>query len=167
MDDSLQVIIYIVFLAIYIISRALKSKKKPLPSKPREEIHGDTETEEAPPLSFEDILRELTTGQKSQRREPLPQKSKVPDKREYEFNDDVPDDDEIQEVYEESVRKAKAYKTIDEIVELDDTSLVFKEYEKEKEEDRNPFAREIRSMLQNPEDARKAIILKEILDRKF
>lgn len=167
MDDNLQIIIYIIFFAIYLLSRALRNKNKQAPRpRPTQENRGEEESAGEQPMTFEDILRELTTGEKSRGRQGAKPKPK-PVKREYEFRGDYPDDDEIQEVYEESVKKAQNLKTLNERIELKEPALKFKEYDDTKKEAVNPFAEEIRNMLRNPDDAKKAIILKEILDRKF
>lgn len=167
MEDNLQVIIYIVFLAIYFLSRFLKGNKKQAqrPTREREREYEEDQGQEAEqPMTFEDLLRELTQP-KERKPKPTPQPPPAPAKREYEFSGEEPSDDEIQEVYEESKRKAKGVKTLDEMVDIGEESIKFKEYQEVGED--NEFATEIREMLQNTDDARKAIVLKEILERKF
>jgi len=170
MDDNLQILIYIIFFAIYLLSRVFRNKNKQAPRPSREMESDEPATTDAPPLTFEDILRELTTGEKPRqtvrRQTPQPPKPE-PARREYEFKSDYPDDDEIEEVFQDSVKKAQNIKTLDEMVELKEPVLKFKEYDVKEEGHQSSLASEIRNMLMNPDDARKAIILKEILDRKF
>ena len=63
MDDNGNIIYYIILGAIYLLSRVFgKKKKKPgaIPPQKRKITPPTAESEEAPPLSFEDILRELS-----------------------------------------------------------------------------------------------------------
>ena len=167
MDDSLQIIIYIAFLAIYFLSRFLKgSKQKASRPVPRRELDEEEQGEVSEqPMTFQDLLRELTQPREAPKPQP---KKKVPAEsvaRDYEFKKDYPEDEEIQEVYEESLRRAKQVKTLDEMVNIGESSIKFKEYQEADQQ--NTLATEIREMLKDPYDAKKAIILKEILDRRF
>ena len=167
--DDLQVVIYIVFLAIYFLSRFLKgSKQKQTPRREAREVNReeDTAQDEERPMTFEDILRELTQPKERPKPKPQSRPKPIPARKEYEFRGSEPDDDEIQEVFEESKRRARGIQTIDEMVDIGEGSIKFREYEEKLEED-NEYASEIRDMLKNPDDVRKAVILKEILDRKF
>ena len=74
MDDNGNIIYYIILGAIYLLSRVLgKKKKKPgaVPAQKRKIAPPTAESEEAPPLSFEEILRELS-GTKQPKPEPDP-----------------------------------------------------------------------------------------------
>jgi len=73
MEDNGNIWYYLVLGAIYLLSRVFgKKKKKPIPksqpdTSPQREITPPTaEKEEAPVLSFEDILRELSGASKQQ-----------------------------------------------------------------------------------------------------
>ncbi|HEX9650836.1 MAG TPA: hypothetical protein VGA21_09765 [Cyclobacteriaceae bacterium] len=167
MDDSLQIIIYIVFIAIYFLSRFLKgNKQKASRPRPRQESEeeGQVETNEQP-MTFQDILRELTQPREAPAPQPKKRAPVEPGPRDYEFKGDYPDEAEIQEVYEESLSRAKNVKTLDEMINIGEESIKFKEYQEADQQ--NALATEIREMLKDPYDAKRAIILKEILDRKF
>ena len=74
MEDNGNIIYYIILGAIYLLSRVFgKKKKKPgaVPPQKRKISPPTAESEEAPPLSFEDILRELS-GAKQPKPEPDP-----------------------------------------------------------------------------------------------
>lgn len=160
--DDFQLIIYIVFLLLYFLTRGLSSRKKKKQSRP-----GQGKSQK-PPKSFEDLIKEITGEQEPDIRKEIQEETvEKESKREYEFEEEYPSDDEIEDVYQESVKQAQDIKTIDEIIDLEEEApkLKFKEYDKEKEV--NPFATEIVQLLKNPEGAKKAIVLKEILDRKF
>jgi hypothetical protein len=75
MEDNGNYIYYLVLGAIYVISKLLgKKKKKPtaVPRKKRNIVPPTSGSDEAPPISFEDILRELS-GAKQAKPEPLPE----------------------------------------------------------------------------------------------
>lgn len=96
MDDLMQVLVYVAFLVIYLISKVLKNKKeKPVTRQPEEEVERDFSEYERPerrpevsqrrgrsgmdeperkPTTFDEILRELTGAdqweeEQAQRRE--------------------------------------------------------------------------------------------------
>jgi hypothetical protein len=74
MDDNGNIIYYIILGAIYLLSRVFgKKKKKPgaVPTQKRKIAPPTAESEEAPSVSFEDILRELS-GAKQPKPEPDP-----------------------------------------------------------------------------------------------
>jgi len=71
-------------------------------------------------------------------------------------------DDEIKEIYNKSIYNAEKLKHVNK--EKSNYSF-FKEYQKEEEE--NEFAKDIRNMISSPDSAAKAIILSEIINRKY
>ena len=80
MEDNGNIIYYIILGAIYLLSRVFgKKKKKPgaVPPQKRKIAPPTAESEEAPPLSFEDILRELS-GAKQPKPEPDPERNPEP-----------------------------------------------------------------------------------------
>ena len=167
MEFDFKIILYIVFFIIYILVKTLKkSKPKQSPKKQRPKI--DSEVHEAEPtVSFEDIFRGLTNDKKKEEPEPVEVINEVE-----EFESNYPSDDEIQEVYKESLRQAEKNKTLEEIVRDNakiKTAAIEEhdEFTSEDVEESITLAAELGELLMNPEDARKAIVLKEILDRKY
>ena len=80
MEDNGNIIYYIILGAIYLLSRVFgKKKKKPgaIPPQKRKITAPTAESEEAPPLSFEDILRELS-GAKQPKPEADPDPAPTP-----------------------------------------------------------------------------------------
>ncbi|ELR70914.1 hypothetical protein C900_03349 [Fulvivirga imtechensis AK7] len=122
-------------------------------------------------MTFEELLREFTGEQQPQpRQQPQP---KAPTRETvYESYEDEPSwdsrvsDDEAKETYNRSVREAKKLKTLDELVDLDQPiqSGHFRGYEI-KEED--TIADDILNTLQDADGAKRAIILSEIINRKY
>jgi len=167
MEFDFKYILYIIFFVIYILAKTLKkSKSKQSPKRPRPNI--DSEPREAEPtMTFEDIFKGLTNDKKKEKLEPVEVINEVE-----EFESNYPSDDEIQEVYQESLREAEKSKTKEQIVRDNAKKKRTAALKSERSssyliQDSDKLASELSEMLKNPEDARKAIVLKEILDRKF
>lgn len=168
---DIELILYIVFIAIAILTRVLKGKKT-TDVPPQQEDH----TMDAPQrptqkqMSFEELLREFTGEEKPhEKTQPRPLKEEVV----YESYEDEPSyesdyyaDEEAKHTYDRSVREARQLKTIDEIVDLEKPleSGHFKGYEIEEEES---IAADIFESLRDTDGAKKAIILSEIINRKY
>ncbi len=167
MEFDFKYILYIIFFVIYILAKTLKkSKSKQSPKSPRPKI--DEETHEAEPtITFEDIFRGLTNDKKKEEPEPVEVVNEVE-----EFESNYPSDDEIQEVYKESLIQAEKSKTQEQIVRDNakkkrTAPLKSEKFAAYEVEEITSLASELGEMLKNPEDARKAIVLREILDRKY
>ncbi len=165
MEFDYKIILYIIFFVIYILAKTLKKPKpKHTPPKPRPNI--DAEAHEAEPtITFEDIFRELTGDNKKGK--PVKVINEVE-----ELESSYPSDDEIQEVYKESLIQAEKSKTLEQIVydnakKKRTAALKSEKFSAYEVEEITSLASELGEMLKNPEDARKAIVLKEILDRKY
>ncbi len=174
--DNIQFWIYVIFAVIYFLSRSLR--KKPAENQ-QKRPRSPLETDEGPrrqPASFEELLEEITGRQtlKEPPREveeeesftPVTPKKKEPapppfdEGRTRRFSDE-----ESRRIYEESIKNAEGF-------DLDykpDAKFASRKVLRAtaEEEEVNEFASEIRSTLQNPESAKKAIILAEIINRKY
>lgn len=160
---DIELILYIVFVVIALLIRVLKGKKENAPPPPQQSSNNSGERPQKT-LTFEELLREFT-GDEAQR-EQRPQETYA-DHDEYEDEEEYVDDDEVKETYERSVRQAKELKTLDEQVDLKKpitTAHHFKGYEQEEE---NTLASDILETLKDADGAKKAIILSEIINRKY
>lgn len=166
---DVELILYIIFIVIAILSRVLKARKE---NNSPTTTSDQGESMDAPPkktektLTFEELLREFTGEDTSHRQEQKPQPQYTREEEGYSYEEEYADD-EIRETYSRSVNEAKKLKTIDELVSLDEPlerMEHFKQYETEEE---NTVASEVLEMLQEEEGARKAIILSEIINRKY
>ncbi|UII26635.1 hypothetical protein LVD15_25630 [Fulvivirga maritima] len=156
-----EILIYIVFVAIAIISRVLKSSKKDKSKAPKRTAERPASQNVEKTKTFEELLREFTGETTSS--QPSPSKT-----FEAEFDDfDFEEEERVEETYRKSVNEAKNLKTLDEQVDLEDIptkSQYFKEYDQKEE---NSVANDILQSLKDPNGARKAVILSEILNRKY
>ncbi len=176
--DNIEFWIYIIFALIYFIGRGLRSKPKPKPGQ-KQPRAAETEERQSPDsMTFDELLEEIT-GKKSLEEKPAPQTKpikeakpravevKPPPKEKFEEGRSRKfADEESRRVYEESIRRAASTKVEYEPDKKFAKSKLFQDPSK-KEVERNPLAEEIQEMLQSPESARKAIILQEILNRKY
>lgn len=176
--DDIQFWIYVIFAIIYFIAKNYgKSKKKSGPDTP----DPDRPQTAARPRSFEDLLEEITGnrtleeaedgGQDEDERylQPKPWEQKQVDPSVEEKKSKTLErrfaDDESRRIYEESIKMAEG-SDIDytreghpEIKRLKSTASL--------EPDTPSPADEIRDMLADTDSAKKAIILGEILNRKY
>ena len=146
---DIELIIYLIFLAVALLSRFLNKKKNSAPTS------GDPQQPARPAKSFEELLEEFTNPapepvQKTVRA-PQPQKKREREPfRETDFSFESQDE----------------LRTIDELVDIKKTRtttrLVAPDAPNEEEE-----VLDIQGMFEDPESARKAIILSEILNRKY
>ncbi len=153
--DDIQLILYIIFVAIAILTRVFKSKKKEQPQPQQQSEAEEYETSSPKPKSFEDLLKEFTG------------ESTAVETEVTSYEEEYEADDEI-ETYESMDSNPKELKTIDELVDLEDDRHTgnfkhFAGYEEQEENVNNEFV----EALQNEEGARKAIIFSEIINRKY
>ncbi len=177
--DDIQVWIYILFGIIYFITRALR--KKPEEQGPQPDVESGESMPRRQPKSFEDLLREFTeAGQQrevevEEEPEPAPvlqpqraQESR-PTRREERQQLEGEGrtrhfaDDESRRVYEESIRQAEGS---DISYERDEHFKIASKVDRGASKG-SEVASEIKEMLSNPSSARKAIILSEILNRRY
>ncbi len=165
--DNIELLIYLLLIGFGLFSRLLKAKKKKPPPQ-----QGPADVDQEPqgkPVTFEDLLKEFTgeTQGPTQQERPVPAEPMATPKApepEYQY-----EDDDIRERYESSVKKASEIKTIDELVDLEDDRHTgqfkhfrgYDEHETEKEES------EFIKFLRTEDGPRKAIILSEILNRRY
>lgn len=166
--DDIQLILYIIFAVIAILSQVFKAKKKNGQAPSQSNTSQQPPSRKEQPKSFEDLLKEFTGEQtKTVESRPSWEETKY-ETYEDDYEEEYQNDDEIRQTYNRSVKEAKELKTIDELVDLKDDRHTgnfthFAGYEEEGEEVRNEW----QELLSSPEGAKKAIILSEIINRKY
>ena len=178
--DDLELYIYIALGAIYFLSRASRKKKPVTPPKNRQNTDTgggyDQTTRKEKPVTFEDLLREFT-GQKEETVYDYEEENREPD-RSYDEDDYYQEEDQGRGKYEtEEPAEYKSFeevynvsndlKTLDEQVDLEQAKKKrFEEYKIEEGVNIHT-AKRFRELLQNKDSIKDAIILKEILDRRY
>ena len=163
---------YVILAVIYFLSRFLKGRKQA----PREdESYEQPEDTGKKPVTFEDLLREFT--QEKEQQQPSQEVTEVEVVEEEPFRparessrktyQSPYSDEESKSIFERSIREAKDLAKTNK-QSTDDKSLVFKEFKPyQEEEESNLFATELKEMLQSGDGGKKAIILSEILNRRY
>lgn len=175
--DNIQFWIYIAFAVIYFISKSLKQSKKKEAEQQRNFSPLETEEDAPKPVSFEDLLEEIT-GRKTLNQPPskpnwdkeqevVANRGGSQDTRafEREGSERKFSDEESKKVYEESIKLASTYAKYDE--PQVDSLAKWKKLAAVQNHNPTGIAAEIREMLADANGAKKAIILSEILNRKY
>ena len=180
--DDFQTILYIIIGLLYFLSRGLKKKKPPVkPDRPSGDVAKEQGQDSAPrQLTFEELLREFTEGKQAgeeDERTPPPAEEVEPSRRSISpmSSHREEDDDEIRQparrrfadedsrkIYQESIRSAENLRS----EHSSQPEYGFKRYEDHSDEETTVGA-EIASVLKEEDGGRKAIILSEILNRKY
>lgn len=187
--DNIQFWIYVIFAIIYFVAKNFNKQNKKS-SQNRPSASPQEEGSSRPqPQSFEDLLEEITgrrTVQQKRQQEveadpfdefeeerylqPKPwevKESKIEQANEFEREGRNRQfaDEESKRIYEESIKRAEGALLDYSVDEKYASKKVLRETAEIKEI--NPVAEEIRNMLRNPSETRKAVILSEILNRKY
>ena len=163
--DDIQNIIYFAVLIIWFLSRAFggnKKKKKQqqqYPTPPLNESQPLPDYQDQPksqPVTFEDILRELSGAPpKASTPEPAP------------FEEESSFEEVFGQSYEDSHQKSSEPEPEDAVGHPDFVvEGGFKEFAIKKDRG-TKIARDVRRFLRKPDGLKQAIVLKEILDRKY
>lgn len=184
LDMDEKIIFYIVLGIVYFIFNALKKKKpedEPSPDRPQSRPKSD----KPQPVTFEELLREITEGKtekfpespvtqsKPEFRQPLPK----PKPAYIDYDDDLEeeekslektnfDDERSNQAYEEAKRMAFNRPSLEETMKLEEVNTTygrFKEFDKKQEA---TVLSEYIKDLRDPKGFKKALILNEVLNRK-
>ena len=185
--------IYLIIGVIYVLSRLLKKKEQEptdsspgQPQKPAQQFDLPSAKPTATPgksLTFEELLREISES-KTSTPQPVTVQTKPklqPYQEVVDYDDNLGDEeqdledvgydyrkkDKIYYVYEEAKRKAFYRPSLEETMKVGDTDVTFgkfKEFEQTKQRD---LAKEYLSELNDPQGMKKAIVMSEILQRRF
>ena len=176
--DDYKIWFYLILGVIYILSKVLK-KPKSIPGSNPKDTYSDTSASEPSekPLSFEELLREITEG----KTKPVQQKPKpVPSTPYVDYDDNIGEEendledvnydyrneDKIYETYEKAKKEAFERPSLEESLKLQPMSEFgrFKEFE---DNEKNTVLSEYSEAFNDPEGVRKAFVLSEIFNRKY
>jgi hypothetical protein len=175
--DSFQFWLYVIIGVIYLVSRARKKKadQSPGPVDANEKKpFSSTRHEGNKPkqLSFEELLKEITESK--QQRQPMEEPVVDYDENLEEEEKDLEDveydyrkQNKTYEVYEEAKKQAFYRPSLEETMKLQDTVVnfgKFKEFEKRAETN---LAAEYLKEFHDTDSLKKAVVMSEILKRKF
>lgn len=163
--DDIQFWLYLAFAGFYFLSRMMKKKApEPMPE--------ETEQEQGPrkkPVTFEELLREITEQRQATAPEPVVQEAPKPIKIKKQSKPEFEEegvrrfsDEESRKVYEQSIKMAEGYD-----LSFERSPSFKSSVSRRNEEEHQQVAAGILASLQSPDSARKAVILGEILNRKY
>ena len=163
-----ETIIYIVLGLIYLISRVMKNRnkevKKPQPQREETPNQRSIDTPPPRPSTFNEMLKEIIEGVEK----PVTESQKTQEKeypQTYTYDEYDFDDNQTRESFKNSVDEAKNIKSINNLVEIEDSKEVKKRYSsfRIRKKKMSKYAK----MLNNSNSARDAIVLSEILNRRY
>jgi hypothetical protein len=174
--DSFQFWLYVIIGVVYLISRM---RKKPAdqpvepPDSEQERQPGRTSPPvfNAPPktLTFEDLLREITES-KQPKQEPVVDyddevEEEAKDLEEVDY--DYRKDNKVYEAYEEAKKQAFFRPSLEETMKVENTVVSFGKFKEFERVAETNLAAEYLKDFSDPAGFRKAVVLSEILKRKF
>jgi hypothetical protein len=170
--DNLQIWIYIIVGVLYLIGRAMKKPQEA--SKPqRHEQSQNPDTGPAPrPLTFEELLREITEA-KEPNYQPKPVQEYVDydDELEAEKEPERPDYDyrkqETYQLAEQSKYEAFNRLSYEDTLRVEDTDVTFGKFAAFEEDKRPSIAQEIALDFADMDKVKRAFIMSEIFNRKY
>jgi hypothetical protein len=176
--DSFQFWLYVIIGLIYLLSRARKKKadQSPGPVDAREErpFSSSPRHQENKPkqLSFEELLKEITESK--QQRQPMEEPVVDYDENLEEEEKDLEDveydhrkQDKTYEVYEEAKKQAFHRPSLEETLKLQDTVVSFGKFKAFEKGAETNLAAEYLKEFHDPDGLKKAVVMSEILKRKF
>jgi len=177
---DIQIWLYIIIGVIYFLSRL---KKKPEqqpkdlgdfePEKPVQTFDKASPRPSAPAkgMTFEELLREIT--QEKTTKQPEPEYVDYDDNLEDEAKDleevdyDYRKQDKIYEVYEEAKKQAFNRPSLEETMKVANTKMEYGRFKVFETEEKRDLMKEYLADFNDPEGFKKAVVMSEILQRKF
>lgn len=183
-----QIWIYVILGIIYFIVRLVKEKapkdvQDPRPDRP---VNYDSTPSINKPkqLTFEELLKEITEAKQPQKPvyEPKSSYETIPQKREYvDYDDQIGEEeqdledvnynyrkkDKLYDIYEEAKRQAFERPSLEETMKVTDTKVQFGKFKVFEQEQQRDLLEEYSKEFQDSEGLKKAVVLSEILNRKF
>ena len=179
---DIQFWVWLIVIVITLLVRANKKKTQPIDSDQRD--FSNPPAQDVKPISFEDLLREIQAG-----KTPSPQSKKTPVvappkqvTRQYDFvdyDDDLGDEnkslermdtyanDDFNQTYENAKKAAFSRASLEETMKLEDTEVRFNQFKEYSKPAGPDLASKYAKELQNPQSFKRALILNEILNRKY
>lgn len=178
--------IYLIVAIVYFIARAMKkaeSKAKEIPNKnPGRPVRYDPQPAPGKPkaLTFEELLKEITEAKQASQpsvkptpqpvgSSPLDYDDEAEDEEQdlEEVNEDYRKRDKIYDTYEEARRQAFARPSLEETMNVRNTNVQFGKFKAFEHQQQRNLLEEYTRDFQDPEGFKKAVVMSEILNRKF
>jgi len=176
---DIQFWVWLIVIVITLIARANKKKPQTIDSEQRD--FPDSQSQEARPVTFEDLLREIQAA-KAPKAKPVLQTPKQAEPRHYDFEDyddnlgdetkslektDYYTDDKIYETYESAKSAAFSRASLEDTMKVEDTEVKFNQFKEYSKPESKGVAAQYAKELKNPQTFKRALILGEILNKRF
>lgn len=173
--------IYLIIGVIFFLTRVLKKNEQPGgqspdadSERPRRGSQRSASGSEPRQVTFEELLREITEGKKAQqtpREQAPPYASFEPEPddeaRSLEEIPDERDDSRVLEAYEEAKRQASQRRSLEETLKLQDTPMQFGKFKAFETKQTTKRLNSYINIIRNPETLKQAVVMSEVLKRKF
>jgi hypothetical protein len=183
-----QVWFYVILGIIYVVTRFMKKQEQPptdqAPKRPEKPVQRYEEPASKPApgpktLTFEELLREITESKTVESKPvavpPVPKATYV------DYDDNLPEEeedledeeydnrkrDQVYNVYEEAKRQAFERPSLEETMKAGETVGVYGKFKAFQEVPQRNLMEEYLGNLNDPEGWKKAVVMSEILNRKF
>jgi hypothetical protein len=180
---------YIIVGGVYVLSRFLKKPETPAAdmdpkdSNNRNRRPNNAGQEKPKALTFEELLQQITEAKQAPKPAPVLASRPVAETqyREFDYDDDLKDEAEdlediktdykkenkVFETYEEGKRSAFNRRSLEETLNVQNTDMKFGKFKAFEIGTQRNLLEEYTKQFQDPEGLRKAIVMSEILNRKF
>lgn len=176
--------IYIIIGIIYFLSKLLKKPEQQPGETPENRPERRHASEAGQPagdrprqLTFEELLREITEGKQPQKTETR----SVPQPEYQSYEDDLKDeaqsleevrydarnDDEVFKAYERAKNQVFEQRSLEETMHLSDTDMGYGKFKAFEKQEKKRLSDNYIKILRNPEGLKQAVVMSEILKRKF
>jgi hypothetical protein len=172
---DMQFWIWLIIIVVTLIARA--NKKKPQTFDQERTQNPSAPTQESKPVSFEDLLREI---QASKAPKPVLKQVPVAPKQDFEDYDDNLEEenksleraapyseDRTYETYENAKKAAFSRASLEETMHIEDTEIKFGKFGEYSKVETKSVASQYAEELRSPQSFKRALILSEILNKRF
>lgn len=175
--DKFQFWLYVIIGLIYLVSRMRKKKAEqtPGPTTAKEESPFNSSRHEGnkpKQLSFEELLKEITESKQQQqpKEEPVVDYDDNLEEEEKDLEDveyDYRKQNQTYEIYEEAKKQAFYRPSLEETMKIQDTVVSFGKFKEFERRAETNVAAEYLTAFLDTEGLKKAVVMSEILKRKF
>jgi hypothetical protein len=183
-----KMLVYAIIGIVYFVFSRLTKKKEQQPNDiPNYEPHSkpqQTTTSKPKQLTFEELLKEITESKQPEKpvyetKKPVYQT--IPQTRRIDYDDDLKEEekdledveydyrkkDNIYNVYEQAKSQAFVKPSLEETMKVKDTVVKFGKFKAFERETKRNLLEEYTKSFRDPEGLKKAVVMSEILNRKF
>lgn len=177
--DNPKIWFYIILGGIYLLSRILKKSDQPPTPDTHKKPSENAESPTSKPMTFEELMREISASKNvPQSQKPI---TSVPQTTYVDYDDQIEDEvkdledvnyqyrskGDVYDTYEEAKKKAFNQSSLEDTLKLENTNMEYGKFKEFDQKYQPTLLDKYIEDLKDPEGFKKAIVLNEILNRKF